>query len=103
MTTLRFVIAILAAWRLTTFLVYVRWTDSLLARVGVEMVDERGVPVTFLGKIFGCFWCMSFPVALLCTLLAATTWGSLLLLPLACSGGAIIMNHVSRVFRYAED
>lgn len=101
MTGVWFIIVLLATWRLTAFLAYEHWTETLRARLGVEMVDADGTPVTFWGKLFGCFWCLSFLTGTLCALIAAiNVW---VLLPLACSGGAILLNHVSRVFRYVED
>lgn len=102
MTGVEVTILLLATWRLTAFLAYERWTETLRARLGVDMVDDEGIPITFWGKVFGCFWCLSLFAGLLCCLLAlANMW--LVLILLACSGGVILLNHVSRVFRYAED
>jgi hypothetical protein len=102
MTGIKFVILLLAAWRITAFLAYERWTETLRTRLGVDMVDDEDVPISFCGKVFGCFWCLSLVAALLCCLLALVDMWVVLTL-LACSGGVILLNHVSRVFRYAED
>lgn len=102
MSAVELVIVLLATWRLAAFLAYERWTDGLRLRMGVEMVDENGVPVSFWGKVFGCFWCLSLPAAVVCAVLAlGGIWW--LLLPLAGSGAAVLLNHATRINRYAED
>jgi hypothetical protein len=101
MTPFRLVVAILAAFRLTSFLTYEGWTETLRARAGVDFVDEFGVPTTFWGKVLGCFWCVSLLAGVL-TVGVAYTPAWWLLLPLACSAGAILLNHIARIYLYME-
>lgn len=99
--TFRFIVAILAAFRITAFIVYERWAEPLRARAGVDFVDEFGVPISFWGKVLDCFWCVSLFAGLL-TVGVAYTPAWWLLLPLACSAGTVLMNHVARIYLYME-
>jgi len=94
-------IVVLATWRLAAFLAYERWTEGLRMRLGVDMVDEHDVPVSLPGKVFSCFWCLSVPAAALCVVFAHVgAWPVLVVL--AVSGGAVLLNHATRIFRYME-
>lgn len=101
MTWFRFTVAILAAFRITTFFVYERWTEKLRAKAGVDFRDDLGVPITFWGKVLDCFWCVSLVSGTLAIGISYTpVWW--LLLPLACSASAILLNHMARIYLYME-
>ena len=95
------VILILATWRLTALLVYESWFEWLRQMANVDFVDDRDVPLGFFGKILSCFWCTSLLMAIVCCILLAADW-DFILWPLAASSGAILLNHLARVNRYAE-
>jgi len=98
MTLLEVTIGILATWRITALLVYDYSFEWLRQLVKVDFTDESGKPITRLGRIFGCFWCMSLHVGL--WVAAAMALGARwLLLPFALSGSAIIFNHWTRIVR----
>lgn len=90
-------LSILAVWRLT----YMLQNDSLpfgildkLRRLlfsGTGAVWEK--PKNELGKMYGCFNCLSIWVALPFALLLADGWFVILLI-VALSGGAMITNKV---------
>lgn len=101
MTPFRLIVAILASFRLTTFIVYERWLEPLRMRAGVDFTDEFGVPLSFWGKILDCFWCVSlFAGSLVVGVAYTPVWW--LLLPLAVSAGAILLNHLARIYLYME-
>lgn len=93
------IVAILATWRITALLYYDYgpWDVflKLRERAGVWIVDENGKPVTFWGKLFTCFWCLSLWVGLCVTPLALWCWW--ILLPFALSGAAVLLSGGGRV------
>ena len=95
----RLVVAALATWRITALLYYDYgpWDMCLRLRewAGVWMVDGEGKPMTFGGKLFTCFWCLSLWVGLFVTLLAFVCWW--LLIPFALSGAAVLLSGGGRV------
>lgn len=101
MSTAKVLLAILSAFRLTSFLVYERWTEKLRMRAGVDFEDENGYPITFWGKVLGCFWCTSLLTSVVTVAIAYTAlWW--LLLPLGVSAAVILLNHIARIYLYME-
>lgn len=97
-------VGVLATWRITAFLVYEHWTEGLRQRAEVDFHGDDDLPVTFAGKILGCFWCTAQVVGLVVALamlpfLPRAQW---VLMPFALAGGAIILNHWTRIVRDAE-
>lgn len=91
-------IGLLAVWRLTALLVYDDWFQWLRDKAGVDYVDETGEPKTFWGRMFACFWCTSILVSVPITLLLISPiWVTIV--PFALSGGAVLLNHLTRIFR----
>ena len=64
--------------------------DCLRKRVGVYLTDENDVPITFLGKLLRCVWCVSIWVAVGVALIVLTDWW-VVLLPFALSAGAVLI------------
>jgi len=85
----------LATFGLSSLLYYWSGFDWLRQRCGVYYVDERDVSVTFWGRQLQCFWCVvvwvSVPISVL------TYLAPLLLLPLAYTGGAILLAKGGRI------
>lgn len=95
-------LVVLATWRLASMLAYERMFEWLRQRAQIDFVDDEGAPITRLGRILSCFWCVTLMVAPLVVwmLVLNMRW---LLLFLAASGGAIILQHWSRINRYVEE
>lgn len=98
---LELVVAILAVWRLTCYLVYEKSGQWVRDWAMVYAVDEDGQPVTYWGKVLSCFWCTSLHVGGVLWLLVVSPWWWVLL-PFAISGGAILLNHIARVYLAVE-
>lgn len=84
------IIATLAAWRLTSILHREEIAQPVRKWIGIT--EENGVltyPETFLGKLFGCFWCLSVWCSALCCLVAL--YEPLLLAPFAISAVTIFL------------
>jgi hypothetical protein len=98
----RMVVYSLAAWRITAYLVYEKGGQWIRDRAKTYAVNEEGTPVTFWGRVLSCFWCTGLYVSWGISLIL---WSPLwwLMVPIAVSGAVIILNHVSRIFRWAED
>jgi hypothetical protein len=83
-------VATLAAWRLTSILHREEIASFIRSWVGIR--EEEGLlvhPETFLGKLFGCFWCLSVWVSAGCFLVAA--YEPLILMPFAISTVVIFL------------
>jgi hypothetical protein len=94
---LRLVIAALATWRLSSLLTNPNEAGpgNLLNRIrdvaGAYELGEDDEPLTNLGRLFACIWCMSVWVGLLFAIVVITPlW--VLGIPLALSAVAILMN-----------
>ena len=94
---LRLLIAALATWRLSSLLVNPREAGpaNLLHRIrdwaGVYELGEDDEPITSLGRLFACVWCMSVWVGTALAVIVITPcWA--LLIPFALSAVAIVMN-----------
>lgn len=84
------IIATLAAWRLTSILHREEIAQPIRGWVGIT--EEDGMlthPETFLGKLFGCFWCLSVWCSALCFLVAL--YEPYILLPFAISTFVIFL------------
>ena len=90
----KFTLAILATWRISASLYYGKEFDWLRYRWMAE-IDEDGVPLNWLGQQIGCFWCVSFWVAWPVAALAWLWWP--VLVPVAVSGGAVLLSGGGRV------
>lgn len=94
----KFLVGLLAVWRVTALLVYDDWFQWLRDKACVDYVDEAGEPKTFWGRMLACFWCTSVLVSILVTaLLISPVW--FITVPFALSGGAVLLNHLTRIFR----
>lgn len=62
-----FIVACLAGWRITSIIVTEKIFYPVRQLAGQD--DLGSYPDTLLGYLFGCFWCMSVWVGLLCTVL----------------------------------
>ena len=94
---LRLLIASLATWRLSSLLVNSREAGpgKLLNRIrdwaGVYELGEDDEPITSLGKLFSCVWCMSVWIGVALAVIVITPcWA--LLIPFALSAVAILIN-----------
>lgn len=102
------VAGVLVVWRITAFLTYEVWGQPIRDLAKVYAVDESGMPITFWGRLLTCFWCTSLVVSVLVSpICLAYEWNihwipGVLLNIFALSGGAILINHASRVALYAE-
>jgi hypothetical protein len=90
--------AVLAVWRLSAILSYDYWTQWLRNFAKVYQEGADGHPKTLLGKVLGCFWCSSLAssIAVLILVVLGLDW---IVWLLALSGGAILLNHVTRIYR----
>jgi hypothetical protein len=95
---IKLLIGALATWRLAALLV----TDygpfdifeNIRKRVGVYYTDEIGRPLSVLGKLFSCLWCMSIWSGVLVTIILTTElWW--VLLPFAFSTVAIVIENIT--------
>ena len=98
---LNLIVAILVTWRITILLVY-EWTGQPVRDLAkTYAVGEDGCPTTYWGKVLNCFWCCSIWVGVIITPLAiSNAWW--ILWPVAASGGAILLNHLVRMYLYVE-
>jgi len=94
---LRLLIAALATWRLSSLLVNSReqGPGKLLHKIrdwaGAYELGTDDEPITSLGSLFSCVWCMSIWVGTALAVIAITPcWA--LLIPFALSAVAIAMN-----------
>ena len=92
---LRLIVASLATWRITALLWYDNGPFDVFLKLRVRVGAHEIPPVTFWGKLLGCFWCTSFWVALVCTAVAWLWWYALL--PFALSGAAILLSGGGRI------
>lgn len=91
MDPLMVIVGSLAVWRLTHLLHAEAGPGQLLERLRV------GAGVGLLGQVLGCFYCLSLWVAAPIALLIAEVWRDQLLLWLALSACAILLERVSNV------
>jgi hypothetical protein len=100
---LRILLGILCVWRVTHLL---NAEDGLGG--GVAWV-RRAAGTALLGRVLGCFYCLSLYVSAPLALLLAERWEDRLLLWPALSAGAILLERVTGAARlhlrdfYAED
>ena len=94
---LRLLIAALATWRLSSLLVNQKEAGprKILFKIrdwaGVYELDEDDEPLTDLGRLFSCIWCLSMWVAVPVAIMAVSPiW--VLLIPLALSAAVIIIH-----------
>ena len=97
MSPLKLVVAVLATWRLSSLLVNedgpFEMFDWLRKQIGVYLTDENDVPLSFLGKLFECVWCISVWVGTgVLVIMYTRLW--IVLIPFALSAGAIIIEEV---------
>lgn len=86
----RFVLAVLAAWRVTHLLAYEDGPADLLARARARLGRS------FLGQLMDCFHCLSFWVAAPLAFLVSRGAAALLLTWLALSGAACLLERIAR-------
>ena len=84
-----FAAAVLAVWRLAHLL----WGEDGPWDVFVRY--RRFCGSGFLGKLLDCFYCLSLWVAMPAGYLLGRAWGERILLWLALSGGAILLERVT--------
>jgi len=85
------VVAVLAAWRLTSILHSERIARPFRKLFGVSEEGELWrYPDTFWGYLISCFWCLSVWVSVF--VLMVVFLCPYLLLPFALSAGAILLN-----------
>jgi hypothetical protein len=103
MTLIEFLVGTLATYRLTSLLYREVGPWNLMSRIrnffGIvhdydevtrkELGHPHGYPITFWGKLFECFWCLSVWVGAGVTIIIALG-GTWILVPLALSGAAIL-------------
>ena len=101
------IIGILATWRISSMLYYEYGPWDLFLKLreaaGVDFTDEDGKPVSFWGKQFKCFWCITFLVGLVAWPVAIfVPW---LLVPFALSAGALLLSQSGRLIwrKMSED
>lgn len=85
------VVAVLAAWRITSVLNQERIGYLFRRLFGFEIMgEEEAMPDTFFGHLIACFWCLSFWVSVVVVgLLLVFPYA---LLPFAISAGAILLH-----------
>jgi len=83
------IIAILATWRLTHFL----WSEDGPWTVSARL--RRVVGNGFWGTLLDCFYCLSLWVAAPAAWLISNQWWEAVMLWLAISGGAILLERVT--------
>ena len=89
-TLVLLLLSVLTCWRITSILHDEEIAAPIRKWVGGEFLfDEWVYPDTFVGHLFGCFWCLSMWVALPVALLFFG-WLGFLLVP-AVSAGAIFL------------
>lgn len=100
---LDFGVLALATWRLSAFLMWeegpFRLALRLRERIGIVHDAGDGKPVGYpdstLGGVFACMYCMTVWTGLACFGLWLSVWGVPLVLVLAISGGAVLVEAVS--------
>jgi len=92
---IRLIVAALATWRLTTMLWYEFGPFDIFLRLRTAVGAHEQPPRSFLGKLFACYWCLSFWVGLGCALVAWLWWYALI--PFALSAAAILLSGGGRV------
>jgi hypothetical protein len=85
---LRFVLAILATWRVTHLLALEDGPWDIIARVRMRLGDS------VFGRLLDCFYCLSFWVSALIVLLMRLPPAEWPLWWLACSGGACLLERL---------
>lgn len=86
MTVFEFVLATLAVWRVTHLSVAEDGPFRVIARV------RRSAGRGFWGTLLDCFYCLSLWIAIPFAILLASSWGKRVLLWLAMSAAAILIN-----------
>ena len=92
---IKLVVAALATWRLTAMLWYDHGPFDLFLRMRTAAGACEIPPLGFWAKLFSCFWCLSFWVALVCTTILFLWWYALI--PFALSGAAILLSGGGRI------
>jgi hypothetical protein len=87
---LRFVMAALATWRVTHLIVYEDGPWDVIARL------RRRAGAGFFGKLMDCFYCTSLWVAAAAALAIESTPRDWVLVWLAISGAACLLNRVGQ-------
>lgn len=92
---LKFLIATLATWRLSSLLVNEDGPNDMFliirTRLGVHLIGDDDRPESNLGRLFSCIWCMSVWVGAFIALVAITPYW-VLLIPFALSAAAIAID-----------
>jgi hypothetical protein len=78
----------LAVWRLTHLLGYEDGPNDFILKARQRAADG------FLGRLFGCFYCLSLWVAIPVTLLVSKSWRERALIWPGLSAGAILLEHL---------
>ena len=95
---IKLLIGALATWRIAALLVsdYGPWDvfENIRKRVGVYYTDEIGRPLSLLGKLFSCMWCMSIWSGTLAAALCMTPFWWVLV-PFAFSAVAIVIENIT--------
>lgn len=64
--------------------------------------EDHQVPMTFLGRLLDCFWCLSILVGALLTPVVLLEWR--ITIPFALAGGSMLLSKGGRtVWRLQED
>ena len=100
------IVGILATWRLTALLHYEDGPKGIFEKLRqrVRAFEEKdGKPVTFLGGLLSCFWCLSVWTGLVTSIVIYAIMSScekscleVLPLALAYSAGAILLDEVRK-------
>lgn len=86
----RFVLAVLATWRVTHLLAKEDGPADLIARCRARLGNR------FLGKLMDCFYCLSFWIAAVMAFLLSSKFLDWLLISLALSGAACLLERLGQ-------
>lgn len=84
-----FILALLATWRLTHFLVFEDGPGDICVKLRTALGDS------FFGKVMDCFYCTSIWIAAFFSLFVTFNAKLLFLIWLAVSGGACIFQRIN--------
>jgi hypothetical protein len=90
--TVRLVVALLATWRLAAALYYEGGEDPFGLVMRLRVLAQRRSP--YWQEQLSCFWCCATWAALL--VWPAYVWAAWVLVPLALSGGVMLLTHGGR-------
>jgi hypothetical protein len=101
MTWMQLGVCILAVVRMSLLISYENSMQWLRDAAKAYQIDEAGHPIRPFAKFLTCFWCQAlFWGFVLAPLAMSRFW--LWLVPLAVSGGAILLLHASNVLRHVR-